>query len=619
MQFIPFNSRKDYHKSPVGAVSAGEKVVFRIVLPKSEMCSGVRLRLFSDAGQMHTESFLWERNEGNTEEWWRAEISAPEAGVWWYDFEYDTPHLTKTISLKSKSEAVIGSGRRWQMTVTDGKSTIPDWLMGGVIYQIFPDRFYKSGKTTDPKDRQRDVMRDDWGNEPMWAPDKDGRINNYDFFGGDLIGIEEKLPYLKSLGVTCIYLNPIFKARSNHRYDTGDYMMIDPLLGTQEDFESLCFKAKNIGIRIILDGVFSHTGAESKYFDKFKNYGGHGAYCDPNSPYRDWYKFHNWPNEYESWWGVDVLPELIEDNPKVLQFFTGENGVARHWLKMGASGWRLDVADELPDDFLDNFNKAVKTQKNDAFIFGEVWEDATNKISYSKRRRYLLGGQLDSVMNYPFANAIINFVKYEDAEGLCETVESIAENYPKGALHTLMNHIGTHDTMRAITVLGRLKQRANTSTRDKGLLSDSEYQRGVKLLKLASVLQFTLPGVPSIYYGDEAGLCGGQDPYNRGCYPWGKENKELIEHYRELSKVRHENEAFKCGDFLAVSATLGCIAFERIGKKEKLLIIANSNTHPIDYFVHDEWKDAKAVWGEDAKGLSVHIGAKEAAILRKEF
>ena len=619
MQFIPFNSRKDYHKSPVGAVSTGEKVIFRIVLPKSEMCSGVRLRLFSDAGKMQTWSFDWEKDEGDSEEWWQLQLISPETGVWWYDFEYDTPYSTKTIALAYKGNAVIGNGRRWQLTVTDGRDTTPDWLMGGIIYQIFPDRFYKSGKTKVPDDRPDDVIRTDWGNEPMWAPDKDGRINNYDFFGGDLKGIEEKLPYLKSLGVTCVYLNPIFKARSNHRYDTGDYMRIDPMLGTQKDFESLCKKGKEMGIRFVLDGVFSHTGAESKYFDKFGNYGGHGAYSDPTSPYRDWYKFNKWPDDYTSWWGVDVLPELVEENPSVLQYFTGENGVARHWLKLGASGWRLDVADELPDEFLDKFNEAVKKEKKDGFIYGEVWEDATNKISYSQRRRYLLGGQLDSVMNYPFANAIVNFVKYGDAENLAETVESIAENYPKSAFHTLMNHIGTHDTVRAITSLGRFKGRNNAGTRDRGLLNSEEYERGVCLLKLASVLQFTLPGVPSIYYGDEAGLYGGEDPYNRGCYPWGNEDEELIEHYKKLAKIRKSNGAFKCGDYKTISAALGCVAFERIGDDERLLIIANANDHDIDYIVHEPWRDAKALWGEDVSGFNVHIDANSAVILKKEI
>ncbi len=619
MHFIPFNSRKEYHKYPVGAVAQGEKVIFRIVLPRYEQCSAVRLALFSDSEEVTFENFSWERMEGEHEEWWILETTAPEAGVWWYRFEFDTPIGTKTISLESCGNGIIGGGDRWQLTVYDDKKISESWLEGGILYQIFPDRFYSSGRTPVCEDRPAAIIRDDWGGEPLWNPDSKGRINEFDFFRGDLAGIEEKLGYLASLGVTCIYLNPIFKARSNHRYDTGDYMEIDPLLGTEEDFRHLCKSAQNFGIRIILDGVFSHTGADSRYFNSFNTYGEIGAYNSEESPFRNWYNFRSWPDDYASWWGVDILPELVETNPGVLEFLTGEDGVARKWLEAGASGWRLDVADELPDGFLDRFYEAVKSEKPQAFIYGEVWEDATNKISYSQRRRYLLGGQLDSVMNYPFADAIIGFVKNADAQSLCETVESIAENYPKTALHTLMNHIGTHDTVRAVTRLGRNSEPCRVKGKDKGALSQEEYCRGVKLLKLASLLQYTLPGVPCVYYGDEAGVTGGEDPYNRGCYPWGNENTQLLEHYRELAKLRSSSKAFKNGDFVPVSATLGCIAYERVTKDERVLVIANSNDHDIDYIVSDFWVGAESIFGSDVDGKSVHIGAKSASVMKKSI
>lgn len=616
MHFIPFNSRKEYHKTPVGAAAAGEAMIFRIVLPRYEQCSAVRLVLVSDGGERSEQNFCWERMEGENEEWWRLETAAPCVGVWWYSFEIDTPSGTKPISLESGGNGIIGEGERWQLTVYDGADSVPDWLCGGIIYQIFPDRFRRSGKTPFPEHKPGAVMRDDWGGEPMWNPDSAGKISEYDFFGGDFAGIEEKLDYLSSLGVTCIYLNPIFAARSNHRYDTADYMQTDPVLGSTEDFEHLCISAGEHGIRIILDGVFSHTGADSRYFDRFGTYGGHGAYTDGSSPFRDWYKFRSWPDDYASWWGVDILPELNETNPDVLEFFTGENGVARRWLRAGASGWRLDVADELPDKFLDSFASAVRAENPQAFIYGEVWEDATNKISYSERRRYLLGGQLDSVMNYPFANAITTFVRDADAERLCETVESIAEHYPKRSLDTLMNHIGTHDTVRAITRFGRGDEAKKSCGRDRGLLSDEEYLRGTRLLKIASLLQYTLPGVPCIYYGDEAGLAGGEDPFNRGCYPWGNENEELISHYRTLAKLRRECAAFKDGRFTAVSAALGCIAFERATDSERVLIIANANDHEIDYIVSEDWRDAQAVFGSSAQGRSVSVGAYGASVLR---
>ena len=618
MHFIPYNSRKTYHLSPGAALRSGEGLIFRIVLPRSERCSAVRLILESDGGESAASSFSWEVMQGESEEWWRLEIPAPEQpGLWWYHFEYDTPWGKKKISLEQGGCAVIGEGARWRLTVCADDCCAPGWLRGGVIYQIFPDRFCRSGLNPLPQNRPAAVMHKSWGEEPMWHPDADGRIERYDFFGGDLKGIEEKLGYLKDLGVTCIYLNPIFSARSNHRYDTGDYMEIDPMLGTSEDFQALCRSAGKLGIRIILDGVFSHTGADSRYFDKFSSYGGEGAYCDKNSPYASWYNFRRWPDDYACWWGVDILPELNETDPGVLSFFTGENGVARHWLRLGASGWRLDVADELPDEFLDCFHAAVRSEKSDAFIYGEVWEDATDKISYGRRRRYLEGGQLDSVMNYPFANAIIDFARNARAEALRECVENIVEHYPKPALDTLMNHIGTHDTVRAITRLGRGDMQRPENGRDRGELTQEQYDRGVTLLKLASVLQFTLPGVPCVYYGDEAGLAGGEDPFNRGCFPWGYENTGLTEHYRALGRLRAACPAFADGSFNCVSAALGCIAFERVTGDCAVLVIANANGHDIDYTVPERWRNAKALFGSDADGLNVRIPAYGAAIIQK--
>lgn len=618
MHFIPYNSRKKYHLSPGAAVRSGEDMIFRIVLPRSEQCSAVRLILETDGGGREDFSFSWERMQGENEEWWRLETAAPEnAGIVWYFFEYDTPWGTKKISLESNGNAVIGEGSRWRLTVCCENCDTPLWLRGGTMYQIFPDRFCRSGKTPLPENKPAAEYHSRWGEEPDWEPDSDGKIEKYDFFGGDLKGIEEKLGYLESLGVTCIYLNPIFSARSNHRYDTGDYMKIDPMLGTEEDFKSLCKSAEEHGIKILLDGVFSHTGADSRYFDKFSSYGGKGAYCDKNSPYRSWYNFRCWPDDYACWWGVDILPELNETDPGVLAFLTGENGVARHWLRLGASGWRLDVADELPDEFLDRFHEAVRKEKKDAFIYGEVWEDATDKISYGHRRRYLEGGELDSVMNYPFANAVIDFARTANAEELRECVENIVEHYPRASLDTLMNHIGTHDTVRAITRLGRGDIERPENGRDRGILTEEQYQKGVCLLKLASVLQFTLPGVPCVYYGDEAGLTGGEDPFNRACFPWGNENAELLDHYRTLGRIRKLCPAFIDGEFNCISSALGCIAYERNSESGSALIIANANCHGIEYTVPERWRGASALFGSAADERSVPLGAYSAAILYK--
>ena len=250
------------------------------------------------------------------------------------------------------------------------------------------------------------TIREDWGGQPYWRPNERGEVTNSDYFGGTLRGIEEKLPYLKSLHVTCLYLNPIFEAHSNHRYNTADYTKIDPVLGTEEDFQSLCAAAGRLGIRVMLDGVFSHTGSDSVYFNRQGRYPQPGAYQSQQSPYFSWYHFISWPEKYHSWWGFETLPEVEETDNNYNKYINGRQGVVRKWLKKGASGWRLDVADELPDSFLDQLTEAAKEEKPDAVVLGEVWEDATTKESYGSRRRYLLGRQLDSVMNYPFRNAV---------------------------------------------------------------------------------------------------------------------------------------------------------------------------------------------------------------------
>ena len=294
----------------------------------------------------------------------------------------------------------------------------------------------------------------------------------------------------------------------------------------------------------------------------------------------------------------------------------GENGILRKWLKAGASGWRLDVADELPDKFLDALRSAVKDEKSDAFILGEVWEDASNKISYGKRRRYLQGGQLDSVMNYPFADLLINFAVSGNAEGFNDRIAEICENYPKAAVDCLMNHIGTHDTCRVLSRLAEPEHGSSGMQRYKGELSEERRAFGKTLLKLVSSMQFTLPGVPCIYYGDEAGLGGGDDPFNRGCFPWGKEDEELLEHFRFLGKLRKEHKVFAQGDFIPVSAALGCVAYERRGCGESIMTVANRNNHSIVYILPEE--GYSSLTGETVTGRELYLEKETAAILIKQ-
>lgn len=618
--YIPYNSRYEYHKSVFGAVSTGQSVVFRIILPRDFCCHHARFVIKKDSEEK--ENYIemqWDCMQGDCEEWWKVSFTPESPGLYEYRFEYDTPWGTSRIfNFADGVGKIRDKGKLWQITVYDKNFKTPDWLKGGIIYQIFPDRFAFSEeeKANVPSDR---VMRTDRDGEPYWRPDENGKVLNNDYFGGDLKGIEQKLDYISSLGVTCIYLNPIFEAHSNHRYDTADYTKIDSLLGTQADFEALCKSAEKKGIKIILDGVFSHTGCDSKYFNEYGRYDTVGAYQSQSSEYYDWYKFKNWPDDYLSWWGIRLLPEVIEENPGFIEYITGENGIARRWLRCGASGWRLDVADELPDEFLDSFRRAVKAENPDALVMGEVWEDASNKFSYGQRRRYLTGDQLDSVMNYPFAGAVIDFVRTGIAELFSSRVMTIVENYPKQVLDVLMNHISTHDTMRAVTALAgescEYRDRYWQSTHS---LDENAYRNGIQLMKMAAAVQFTLPGVPSIYYGDEAGMQGYKDPFNRCCYPWGKENAELVEWYRKLGEIRSANKCFVDGKLEILSSVAGCVAYSRKKDENAILVISNSNPHPITYYVKDEWSNSQDLLGNSyVRGTLVDVGAKSTVILKR--
>ena len=596
-----FHSINPQYRDPVGAVEEGTQIHFRITVSRDQRCSGARLVVFFDSGETETLNMFWCGMNGEAYEWWECHYTPPRAGLYFYEFYIDTWHGCLRLGRGFGGEDTLDpKAPKWQLTVYGKGFRTPDWLAGGVMYQIFPDRFYGSGvkKENVPADR---TLRNDWEGEPVWRPNEKGEVTNSDYFCGDLRGVEEKLPYLKSLGVTCVYLNPIFEAHSNHRYNTADYSRIDPLLGTREDFESLCRAAKRHGIRILLDGVFSHTGSDSIYFNREGRYPNPGAYQSKESPYYPWYSFQNWPQQYESWWGFITLPNVKENNPEYNRYINGEDGIVRSWIRRGSSGWRLDVADELPDEFLDNLRAAVKGEDPDAMVLGEVWEDASTKSAYGQRRKYLLGTQLDSVMNYPFRDAILGFLTGADAACMMDRILSIVENYPSQVVRLLMNHIGTHDTERALTVLGgEPTGNRGREWQSTACLSPEHRQRGLRLLRLAAVLQFTLPGVPCVYYGDEAGMEGYKDPFNRRCYPWGKENKELIEWYRRLGAMRAFCPCLKEGALEPFHVGDHILSYFRYGDGDALFCAVNRGEHPKMLYVPHDWRGARVLFGTGA-------------------
>lgn len=617
--FLPFHARDTFYKSKFGALKTDEAVTLRLLLPRSFCACAALFVLHKDGEPPVEHPMYWAGMHGDDCEIWDITLSVPERGLYFYHFEYDSAWGRGAIYHIGDGAGAVANAAApkndWQLTVYDADYKTPDWLKGGVMYQIFPDRFYNSKKEKKnvPDDR---ILRNDTENQPYWRPDSEGKVRNNDYFGGDLQGITEKLPYLRSLGVTCIYLNPIFEAHSNHRYNTANYLKIDPLLGDEQDFQTLCKTAETYGIRILLDGVFSHTGDDSLYFNRAGRYETLGAYNSPNSPYYPWYTFFDYPNVYKSWWGFETLPEVDEESPAYLDFITGKDGVVKKWLRLGAAGWRLDVADELPDKFLDALTVSAKAEKPDAVVLGEVWEDATTKWAYGVRRRYLLGGQLDSVMNYPFANAVIHFARDGIAETFRREILQIVENYPKPALDCMMNHIGTHDTERAITkIMGESADGRDREWQSRQVLREAEYQKGVTLLKLAAVLQYTLPGVPCVYYGDEAGMQGYKDPFNRGCYPWGRENQDLVAFYQTLGALRGTLDCLKTGELHFVSAALGCVAYTREGGCDGILVIANRNEQEITYDLPEKWQYKREVLHGSPVTACVHVPAMGCVIL----
>lgn len=557
-----YNPLDKFCKSITGAVPENTDVTFR-VKAYSDNC---RLVIKNDYSE--EKRYFQMKKNGDL-----FEITAKfECGLFWYCFDLG---YGKFIGCGNGLEGeYTETPSSYQLSVYKGDYFTPDWLKGGIIYQIFPDRFCRGQKEKTVENGK--VFRNDWFGTPVFMPNEHGKVVNNDFFGGDFQGVTEKLGYLKSLNVTAIYLNPVFKAYSNHRYDTGDYMSFDSLLGTEEDFKKLVSTADDLGIKIILDGVFNHTGDDSVYFNKYGNYSSVGAYQSKDSPYYNWFDFKNYPDNYSSWWGITTLPSVNKNNPDYIDFITGAGGVIEKYTATGIGGWRLDVVDELPDGFVKKIRDSVKRINKNAVIIGEVWEDASNKISYGVRREYFLGDELDSVMNYPLKNAILNYIMHGDCSVLRDTVKEQIDHYPKSVLDSLMNILSTHDTCRLLSAVGGV----NIGGKSKKELSETyiaeyEYKNAVNRLKIASLLQYTLPGVPSIYYGDEAGMQGYCDPLNRRCFPWGKEDKEITEWFKKIGNVRTDYSAFVSGDFYEIYADGGVYAFKRCASGSEVFVAVN--------------------------------------------
>lgn len=556
------DSHNLFFRNPFGAVSCGQKISLRLQVMGDDKVESVFLHLKREGFEEERIPMKFYPDHPRTYE---IEIITPSSPCLLF-YYFSTLQEETVTYYGNQADCYGGKGKLaksipppYQITVVKEGATTPNWFKDAVIYQIFVDRFCQGDDSVDPsKLKAGSLIHAHWKDIPVYTKDPvTGEILAYDFFGGNLQGIIKKLSYLKELGVTVLYLNPIFESISNHKYDTGNYEQVDPMYGDNQLFQELCSKAEALGIRLILDGVFSHTGSDSVYFNREGEYPELGAYQSKESPYYNWYEFKEFPNRYECWWNIETMPNVNELEPSYLQFIIeSENSILKQWMTRGAKGWRLDVADELPDEFIKSFKKQMQEQDAESVLIGEVWEDASNKISYGKRREYLEGESFDSVMNYPLRQIVIDFLLgKKDGEAVHRALMSLYENYPIHNFYALMNLIGSHDVPRILTLLGEAPEEHTLTIKERGMfqLSKEDYALALSRLKLMVLWQMTFPGVPSIYYGDEAGLEGYSDPLNRRTYPWGNEDKELIQFYQKMIALRHQHMVLRTGEWKPIS------------------------------------------------------------------
>ena len=619
-----------FDRKPQGAVATGGQVRLRLTVEDEQAPVELFLRVWNGDERRYPMRPLGLKDGRMIYE---AQIGVGDKPrLLWYRFEceYKGEHVVLGApgDHTGCGEGVMGSEESFQITVYDAAYDTPAWMRDGVMYQIMVDRFCH-GEGTDAlmhaKDGQNIILHEDWNEMPFLNIAENGDNFANDFFGGNLEGVRQKLPYLKQLGVSVLYFNPIFCARTNHKYDTSDYRRVDPMFGDEQALARLCKEAEALGMRVMLDGVFSHVGDDSLYFNRRGTYGEHvGAYRDPDSPYYKWFTFRHWPDDYECWWGFKTLPNVNEMDEDYRRFILeDDDSVVRHWVRKGTSGWRLDVADELPMPFLRDLRRQVKDVSGDAAVLGEVWEDASHKVAYGQMRSYVLGDTLDSVMNYPLRDALIAFLMAQkDAAAVAKELSSLAQNYPKPFLYALMNLMGSHDRPRILNVLaGNDGSDIPRSQRAGHRLSQEERMIGALREQLMLRFVFSVPGMPCIYYGDEAGVEGCADPFCRRTYPWGREDQDMLARYKAMAAMRNGHPVLKTGECAYIapcSAVLGVIrknenGKDAFGKKAEnacaVTLINRSAREVVVYLTSADVSGAQTLVSDDGQIFTARSGA----------
>ncbi len=554
-------------KCPKGTIAKGNNVKFEIAVDDSIKPKQVLFMMKEDKDTDYAYHEM-KKSQNGYEIW----LNFDNFGHFWYNFKLIFDNFECFLSKTYDNYSCIcydGKGEDFLQLVTQKEYTCTNSMQGGLIYQIFVDRFCKKG---DVKNREPLILRDDWGGG-IKRNTSDPLIINLEVFGGNFNGITSKLDYLKDLGVTTLYLNPIGMANSSHKYDTADYMHVDSMFGTEQDFKTLVDKTKEHGMQIVFDGVYNHTGSDSIYFNRYGRFDTLGAYKSQKSKFYPWYDFQEYPDKYSSWWGIDTLPSIKDDCTDFQDYIAGENGVLDKFMKLGVAGVRLDVVDEISDEFTKKISDRVHKYGDNKVVMGEVWEDASTKISYSKRRTYFTENELNSVMNYPVKESILSYIKTKNTYDLCATLRMLQNNYPKVVLDNLMNFLSTHDTGRMFS--------------DLTTIADGNKEVAVKLMKIASLLTFTLPGVPSIFYGDEYGM-ENNDGSSRGCFDWSSYDNEIYAWYKHLSAIR-KYDVMKDGDMNILYSDNGKFVFERISSTSRIIVMVNMTNSPLDIVLDGEF------------------------------
>ena len=566
------------------ALDIHEKSYIKVLLPRTMGAFCVRVKMYNESfsNEIYNGAFEWCSIRDGLDEY-KIDLDTPKIGVGLYFYKIEI-QLPNNILFAVKDGKFIrfsdeNNASNFQLSIYDKKYSAPNKFMGGIIYHIFVDRFNKGGPF---EKKDGCILVDDWSHGVAEYPEYPGApLKNNTFYGGTLWGIIEKLDYIKSLGVNLVYLSPIFDAASNHKYETADYMTVDKMFGGDKALISLINEAKKREIGIILDGVFNHTGSDSIYFNREGNYKSIGAYNSKKSKFFSWYDFKNYPDKYTCWWDIDILPRINPDNPKCRSYFLDKGGVIEKYSELGIAGFRLDVVDELSDDFVSGIKRTLNKSNKESILYGEVWEDASNKIAYEKRKRYYLGDELDGVMNYPLRKGIIAYLTKGETHDLNYALTDIIENAPRDVRNMQMNLLGTHDTERIITLLGGESSagRSNSYLRIKRM-NDIERGTAKRRIRMAYTILATVPGIPVIFYGDETALEGYHDPFNRMPYPWDRQDQKLIDFYKKIGKIRRDNNIYKDGDFELIELRSDLLIYTRQNETQSFVTVVNNSKYP---------------------------------------